>query len=112
MRIQTAASPTHALFCAAADKTRLRILSVLLRGELCVCEVVDALRIQQTRASRHLKYLRKTGLVTARRDGRWVYYQLAPVKGVVHEKLLDCIRACSQELPELVRDANRLRKCC
>jgi ArsR family transcriptional regulator len=54
MRIQTAATPTHALFCAAADKTRLRILSVLLRGELCVCEVVDALRIQQTRASRHL----------------------------------------------------------
>lgn len=85
-RIQTPdATPTpatrvdglEALFKALADKTRLRILALLSQGELCVCNINESLKIPQPTASRHLAYLRKSGLVHARRDGVWVHYSVA-----------------------------------
>src|SRR3954465_4691295 len=67
------------LFRALADATRLRILGLLLTGEVCVCHIHESLRITQPKASRHLAYLRKAGLVEARREGLWMHYRLAPL---------------------------------
>ena len=68
---------TAALFQALSDEKRLRILSLLGSGEHCVCELTDALDLPQSLLSFHLKTLRDAGLVTDRREGRWVYYALA-----------------------------------
>src|SRR5476651_2156279 len=65
------------LFHALADSTRLRILGLLLTGEVCVCHIHESLRIPQSKASRHLAYLRRAGLVETRRDGVWIHYRLA-----------------------------------
>jgi ArsR family transcriptional regulator len=65
------------LFRALADQTRLRILALLASGEVCVCNIHGALGVPQPTASRHLAYLRKSGLVATRRDGLWVHYRLA-----------------------------------
>ena len=61
---------------ALSDETRLRILALLAGGERCVCELTDALDAGQSLLSHHLKTLREAGLVTDRREGRWVYYTL------------------------------------
>jgi len=74
---------------ALADDTRLRILNLLVRGELCVCDIMRVLDIAQTNASRHLARLRVAGLVTARREGVWMHYSLAPPSGTLHQRLLD-----------------------
>lgn len=67
-----------ARLCAAlADPTRLRILSLLRDGEVCVCDIHGSLGVPQPTASRHLSYLRRHGLVTARKDGLWVHYKRA-----------------------------------
>src|SRR5918997_1211980 len=65
-------------FHALSDPTRLAILERLRGGERCVCELTDALDAAQSRLSFHLKTLRDAGLVTDRREGRWVYYTLVP----------------------------------
>ena len=96
------------LFRAFADPTRLRILHLLTSGELCVCDLVDVLRVPQPKVSRHLAYLRKAGLVSARRDGFWSHYQLAPTKNDLQMKLLDCLACCLGGLPELTSDARKL----
>ncbi|PLX78827.1 MAG: ArsR family transcriptional regulator, partial [Desulfuromonas sp.] len=65
------------IFKALADETRLRILALLLEGELCVCEIIAALELPQSTVSRHLAYLRKSGWVQDRRQGLWMYYRLS-----------------------------------
>lgn len=65
------------LFSALADNTRLRILALVAGGEICVCHIHGALGIPQPTASRHLAYLRRTGLVATRKDGLWVHYRIA-----------------------------------
>ena len=65
------------LLDALTDPTRLRLLRLLRQQELCVCELVDALRIPQYKISRHLRRLRAAGLVEARREGRWMHYRLS-----------------------------------
>src|SRR5581483_2236938 len=61
------------LFKALADETRLRILGLLLSGEVCVCDIHESLKIPQPKASRHLAYLRRAGLVDTRREGLWIH---------------------------------------
>ena len=103
------------LFRAFSDRTRLRILHMLRDGELCVCHIVDVLGVPQPKASRHLAYLRKVGLVKARKQGQWSYYQLAPARTAFHQKLLDCLSCCFDDVPELAKDAKRLgirKGCC
>src|SRR5207248_1507170 len=70
-------SSVERLFQALGDATRLRILGLLLAGEICVCDIHETLRISQPKASRHLAYLRRAGLVATRRQGLWVHYRLA-----------------------------------
>lgn len=95
------------LFRAFSDRTRQRILHLLRGGEVCVGDLVKILKVPQPTASRHLAYLRRAGLVQARKQGLWAYYSLAPAKGPFHQSLLDCLGACFREVPELEGDARR-----
>jgi ArsR family transcriptional regulator, arsenate/arsenite/antimonite-responsive transcriptional repressor len=63
-------------FKALSDETRLRILAIVVMRECCVCEVMQVLRISQSRASRNLKILEEAGFLKSRREGAWVYYSL------------------------------------
>jgi ArsR family transcriptional regulator len=65
-------------FHALSDETRLQLLELLRDGEQCVCDLTDALDAAQSRLSFHLKTLKDAGLVTDRKQGRWVYYALNP----------------------------------
>jgi ArsR family transcriptional regulator len=77
-RIETGTDLARAaeLFHALSDRTRLSILQRLRFGERCVCDLTDALDAAQSRLSFHLKVLKEAGLVTDRREGRWMYYTL------------------------------------
>src|SRR3990170_3301465 len=79
------------LFKALADATRLRILGLLLTGEVCVCDIHESLRIAQPKASRHLAYLRRAGLVATRREGLWVHYRLAAPDDRVLKMIFEAI---------------------
>lgn len=77
--MKTPAAGLDRVFSALADDTRRRILGLLASGEVCVCNIHEALDIPQPTASRHLAHLRKSGLVATRRDGLWVHYRLAEI---------------------------------
>ena len=103
------------LFRALADATRLRILGLLLTGEVCVCHIHESLRIPQPRASRHLAYLRKAGLVETRREGLWIHYRLADLGDPVVRTIGETVRHALTHMDAIRRDAERLRKktgCC
>ncbi len=104
------------LFKALADRTRLRILGLLAGGgEVCVCDIHESLRIPQPRASRHLAYLRRAGLVEARRRGLWVHYRLAPLADTVAATMLQMIAHGLGHLRAVVLDRQRLERrtgCC
>jgi len=102
-------------FKALADATRLRILGLLLTGEVCVCHIHESLRIPQPKASRHLAYLRKTGLVEARREGLWMHYRLASLPDPVLRSITETVRHALMHLDVVGKDADRLQKktgCC
>ena len=92
------------LFKGFADPTRIRILSVLAAGELCVCDIVGLLRLSQPTVSRHLAYLRRTGLVEARPDLKFTYYRLAEPKDAIHRNLIACVRSCFRGISSLDRE--------
>lgn len=96
------------IFKAFADETRLRILNLLCRGELCVCEIKDVLGITQSKASRHLAYLKNTGLVKYRREGLWMYYSLTNPETRVHQTLISCVKNCLNEIDILREDLKKL----
>src|SRR5213083_1313865 len=96
------------LFHALADSTRLRILGLLLTGEVCVCHIHESLRIPQPKASRHLAYLRRAGLVDTRRDGLWVHYRLARMVDTVMQALIDAAGHAIGHLASGEKDRRRL----
>ena len=103
------------LFKALADATRLRILGLLLTGEICVCDIHESLKIPQPKASRHLAYLRRAGLVETRRDGLWIHYRLGTFSDPVLAAIADAVRHALTHLDTVHRDAERLQKktgCC
>jgi ArsR family transcriptional regulator, arsenate/arsenite/antimonite-responsive transcriptional repressor len=117
MATKTASISLTTIFRALSDQTRLRILNLLRDGELCVCDLVDVLDVPQPTASRHLAYLRKSGLVLARKEGLWHYYRLTPSSSPFHEKLWECLATCEAVESELASDRQRLkhsscRDCC
>ncbi|WP_166823369.1 ArsR/SmtB family transcription factor [Thalassoroseus pseudoceratinae] len=95
------------LFQAFSDRTRLRVLHLLLRGETCVGDLVSVLRLPQPRVSQQLSRLRNAGLVVGRKEGQWTHYSLAKPVSAVHEQLLKCLELCSEEIPELQVDESR-----
>jgi ArsR family transcriptional regulator, arsenate/arsenite/antimonite-responsive transcriptional repressor len=103
------------LFKALADATRLRILGLLLAGEVCVCDIHESLKIPQSRASRHLAYLRRAGLVATRREGLWVHYRLAPTPDPVAAAVRQAVAHALGHLDIVRRDGERLQRktgCC
>lgn len=108
MKMKQRTDRVDVMFRAFSDRTRLRLLNLLRGGEACVCDLVDVLEVPQPKVSRHLAYLRRAGLVTARKDGYWMHYALAPATTDFHKSLLDCLACCFQSVPELARDAGRL----
>lgn len=98
------------MFKALSDRTRLRMVNLLLEGELCVCEVMEVLKITQSKASRHLTYLRNAGLVRNRRKGLWVYYSLARPGNTVHSQLLTAVRDSRTQIGLLKMDLKRLAR--
>ena len=112
MKTATVKNRVDVMFRAFSDSTRLRILNLLKPGELCVCELVRVLELPQPKVSRHLAYLRKAGLVTGRKEGLWMYYTLAPAQNQFHQKLMECLSCCFQDVPALAKDAKRLGKNC
>jgi ArsR family transcriptional regulator, arsenate/arsenite/antimonite-responsive transcriptional repressor len=93
-----------ALFKGFADPTRIRILSLLIAGELCVCDLVDLLRVPQSAVSRHLAYLRRMGLVEVTRQSRLAHYRLSEPANAVHRNLIACVRSCFVGVPSLDRE--------
>jgi len=98
------------LLKALADPTRLRIVGLLQSGEVCVCHIHDSLKIPQPKASRHLAYLRRAGVVHAEKRGLWVHYRLAPQTSEVAQTLLDTARHCVTHVATARRDAKRLEQ--
>jgi DNA-binding transcriptional ArsR family regulator len=100
-----------AIFKTLADPTRLR-LAVLLSayGEICVCELAEALDEPDFKISRHLKVMRSAGLVEARREGTWMYYKLSMAKNRLEECLHDCFRDCLVDHETVKADIRRLEK--
>jgi ArsR family transcriptional regulator len=103
------------LFQALGDATRLRILGLLLTGEVCVCDIHDSLKISQPKASRHLAYLRRAGLVEARRQGLWMYYRVAETPDPLVDTIRQAVTHTLLHVDSVKRDAGRLQKktgCC
>lgn len=96
------------LFKAFADPTRLRILNLLREGDLCVCHVIDVLRLPQSTISRHLAYLKRVGLVETWEEGTWNHYRLAKPRGTLHRALLACLGQCLGGSDRLRRDRAKL----
>ena len=98
-------------FKALSDETRLRIVKLLLERECCVCEVMQALDISQTRASRNLSLLHDAGLVNLRKDGLWSYYSIDCDRGAEYLSVLMAAVDSDLEGNELVAlDRKRLEK--
>ncbi len=100
------------LFRALADGTRLRLLNLMGDDEICVCYFVEALRISQPKISRHLAYLRRAGVVAARREGKWMHYRVALPADERARKVLRETRAWLAEDKRMQRDRERLTKLC
>jgi ArsR family transcriptional regulator len=98
------------IFRAFADPVRLRILNLIQEGELCVCDLVDTLKLPQPTVSRHLSYLRKAGLVRVRQERSWNFYELAPARSTFHAKMLECLASCYSDVPEMRQDRSRSQK--
>ena len=98
------------LFKAFSDETRLRILNLLAQGEQCVCEFQMVLRVPQPKISRHLAYLRRSGLVVEERHGKMIMYSLVEPANPIHAALICCVRGCFQDIDYLKRDTERDKK--
>lgn len=98
----------ESLFKALSDRTRLRIVGLLLAGEICVCDIHESLGLPQPTVSRHLAYLRNAGLVAARKDGLWVHYRLAELDDAVMKTLFDAVGHALGHLESGKRDHKRL----
>ena len=102
----------RSLLTLLEDPIRLRLLRLLLRQELCVCELVDALGLPQYKVSRHLRQLRAVGLVQARREGRWMHYRRGPLlttRGMPRD-LLEVLDRHLLGTPEARKDDTRLMR--
>ena len=96
------------LFKSLSEPVRLRILYLLLEhDELCVCDIVNSLELSQSVVSRHLAYLRNSGLVNTRREGVWIYYQLIKHCEFV-SRLLESFRLAGEDSVALKYDLERL----
>lgn len=100
------------LFKALADRTRLRVIHLIGDDEVCVCFFVEALKTNQPKISRHLAYLRRAGLVSTRRDGKWMHYRLVEPPNEHAARIFREVREVLANNPEMQKDKSRLAKIC
>ena len=99
-------------FRALADRTRLRLLNLLRGDEVCVCFFVEILKTNQPKISRHLAYLRRAGVVGARRQGPWIHYRVAEPRDADAARVLKDVMSWLANDKEMQRDRERLEKVC
>jgi len=100
------------LFKALADQTRLRLINLIGDDEVCVCFFVEVLKINQPKISRHLAYLRRAGVVAARREGKWIHYRLVEPPEPHAANIFREVRAALPNDPAMKSDRARLEKIC
>lgn len=100
------------LLRALSERVRLRLLHLIGDTELCVCFFVEALQLPQPTISRHLAYLRKAEMVTARREGLWMHYRVVRPANPAVAKVLENVLTWCDTQPEMQRDRARLSKAC
>ena len=100
------------MFRALADPTRLRLLNLIADKEICVCYFVEILGISQPKISRHLAYLRRAGIVAARRQGRWMHYRLVTPEDAVASAILKETLTHLRQRPEMRRELAKLDSAC
>ena len=100
------------LFKALADRTRLRLLNLMGQNEICVCFFVEVLGTSQPKISRHLAYLRRAGVVAARRDGKWMHYRIVMPDDTHAARVFAEVRAWLAEEKEMRQDRTRLERIC
>ena len=100
------------LFAALADRTRLRLLNLMSGREVCVCYFVEVLRQSQPKISRHLAYLRRAGIVSARREGKWMHYKIETPSDPAALAILRAAIASFAADREMQTDLVRLTKAC
>src|SRR6478752_3146111 len=99
-------------FAALADRTRLRILNLLRGGEVCVCFFAGTLGTNNPKISRHLSYLKRASLVTARRDGKWMHYTLQAPADPKAREVFDATMKMLEGDPSMKKDLERLADFC
>jgi ArsR family transcriptional regulator len=97
-------------FKALGDVSRLRILNLLLHGELCVCDIQYVLETSQPNVSRHLAYLKNSGLVSDRRDGFRIFYRLAEPRQSPKKRLFELVQESCKNEEQLQQDTRRLKQ--
>jgi ArsR family transcriptional regulator len=112
MSRKTKSTDLAPLFAALADPTRLRLLNLIAGREVCVCYLVEVLRQGQPKISRHLAYLRRAGVVSARREGKWMHYSIARPKDAVAASILEAAVESLRLDAEMQADLARLRRAC
>ena len=100
------------LFAALADRTRLRLLNLMNGREVCVCYFVEILGQSQPKISRHLAYLRRAGVVAARREGKWMHYKIVVPKHAGAARILSETLSVLGEDKAMQADLARLNKAC
>lgn len=100
------------LFQTLADRTRLRLLNLMAEREICVCYFTSILGESQPKISRHLAYLRRAGLVAARREGKWMHYRITPPASAAAKRVLDTALLWLQEDASLQAERKRLEDAC
>jgi ArsR family transcriptional regulator len=100
------------LFAALADRTRLRLLNLIAGREVCVCYLVEVLRVGQPKISRHLAYLRNAGVVAARREGKWMHYRLQRPENEATTSILGAVFESFKLDREMQSDLSRLTRAC
>jgi ArsR family transcriptional regulator len=100
------------LLSALADPTRLRLLNLMNGREVCVCYFVEILKQGQPKISRHLAYLRRAGIVEARRDGKWMHYRIEPPPDAGAVAILEATLASFKSNREMQADLARLSQAC
>lgn len=99
-------------FRALGDRTRLRLLNLMGDREICVCYFVEILGQLQPKISRHLAYLRRAGIVQARREGKWMHYRIVMPRQAGAARILRLTLASLQEERAMQTDRARLAKAC
>jgi ArsR family transcriptional regulator len=100
------------LLRALADRTRLRLLNLIGDREVCVCFFVEILKTSQPKISRHLAYLRRAGIVTSRRDGKWMHYRIKEPADATAKRVFDDVRNWLQTDGAMARERERLEGIC